>query len=128
MLTISLLSSLFTKGTHDIQNVVIHSFNSEVRVTGDFIDGSMATGLLIVGYSLTDDSDVYYIYKDYEQNIVASLTGLTGSQYGVSVFVVEENRLPFSRVATTPSLVDNSAQQGLYGVCVVLHTLQHIHM
>ena len=108
------------KGTHDIQNVMVSSFNSEVRVTGDFIDGSTATGLLILIYSLTDDSDTYYIYKNYEQNVVASVTGLTGSHYGVSVFVVEKNGLPFSRVAAIPSLVENSAQQGLYVVPIVL--------
>ena len=98
---------------------MVSSFNSEVRVTGDFINGSTATGLLIMVYSLTDDSDVNYIYNSYEQSIVASMTGLTGSQYGVSVFVVEENGLPFSRVAAIPNLIENSAQQGLYGVSVI---------
>ena len=34
-----------------------------------------------------------------------SVPGLAGGEYGISVFVVEENGLPFERVATSPKLV-----------------------
>ena len=67
-------------------------------MTGDFIDGSTATGLLIIIYSLTNDSDVHYIAGGHN-------SGLADSEYSISVFVVEENGLPFERVATSPKLV-----------------------
>ena len=78
----------------------------EVRVTGDFINGSTATGLLIIIYSLTNDSDVHYITGgSTSQQPSVSVPGLAGGEYGISVFVVEENGLPFKRVATSPKLV-----------------------
>ena len=67
-------------------------------MTGDFIDGSTATGLLIIIYSLTNDTNVHYITG-------GSISGLAGGVYKTSVFVVEENGLPFERVATSPKLV-----------------------
>ena len=78
-------------------------------MTGDFIDGSTATGLLIIIYSLTNDSDVHYITRgsmsQQPRNVHVSVPGLAGGEYGISVFVVEENGLPFERVATSPKLV-----------------------
>ena len=83
----------------------------EVRVTGDFIDGSTATGLLIIIYSLTSYSGVHYISEDtgsmlqQPRNVHISVPDLAGGEYSISVFVVEENGLPFERVATSPKLV-----------------------
>ena len=76
-------------------------------MTGDFIDGSTATGLLIIIYSLTNDSNVHYITggSTSQQPRNVSVPGLAGGEYGISVFVVEENGLPFERVATSPKLV-----------------------
>ena len=96
-------------GTHDIQNISVTSPQpGEVRVTSDFIDGSTATGLLIIIYSLTNDSDVHYIVGGHN-------SGLAGGEYSISVFVVEENGLPFERVATSPKLVavDRREHEGL---------------
>ena len=67
-------------------------------MTGDFIDGSTATGLLIIIYSLTNDFSVHYIDG-------GSNSRLAGGKYKTSVFVVEENGLAFERVATLPKLV-----------------------
>ena len=97
-------------GTHDIQNISVTSPQpGEVRVTGDFIEGSTATGLLIIIYSLTNDSDVQYITGgstlQQPRNVHVSVPGLASGEYGISVFVVEENGLPFERVATSPKLV-----------------------
>ena len=97
-------------GTHDIQNISVTSPQpGEVRVTGDFIDGSTATGLLIIIYSLTNDSDVHYITggstSQQPRNVHVSVPGLADGEYSISVFVVEENGLPFERVATSPKLV-----------------------
>ena len=109
-------------GTHDIQNVTVTSSPvGQIRVTGDFVDGSTATGALLVIYSLDNDSDVYYniIDKEAEGNIRMDimLTDLTGSQHGVSVFALE-NGLPFPRVVTSPknATVGNNNNRGLFGV------------
>ena len=85
-------------------------------MTGDFIDGSTATGLLIIIYSLTNDSNVHYISEDTDQmNMGLSVRGLTGAQYVVSTFVVDKG-LPFPRVVTSPKHVtvqDSHEQEGL---------------
>ena len=95
-------------GTHDIQNISVTSPQpGEVRVTGDFIDGSTATGLLIIIYSLTNDSDVHYITGGsiLQKSVDINVTALLGGNYSISVFVVEENELPFERVAASPKLI-----------------------
>ena len=99
----------------------------EVRVTGNFLNGSTATGLLIIIYSLTNDSDVHYnaggSTSQQPRNVHVSVPGLAGGEYSISVFVVEGNGLPFERVATSPKLV--AMERGkivliddLYGQCV----------
>ena len=57
---------------------------------GGFVDGSTATEMLLIIYSLTNESDVYYIAKQAEGNIISiDVTGLTRTQYGVSMFALE---------------------------------------
>ena len=99
-------------GTHDIQNVSVNSSHpGEIRVTGDIIDGSPVTGVLVIVYS---HSDVYYIASslaDQEQDLYITVTGLTDTHYKVSTFTME-NGLPFPRVVALPSSVDmNSANE-----------------
>ena len=107
------VDTLYT-GTHDIQNISVSSpIPGRVRVTGDFIQGSTATGVLVIIYSQSNDSDTHYVNSEYHgQNTEITVDGLTsGSQYGVSIFVLE-NGLPFSRVATLPqTLYTNITQQ-----------------
>ena len=80
-------------GTHDIQNISVSSLQpGEVRVTGDFIDGSTATGLLLILYSLTNDNDTCYIVERLKQSIDINMTGLTGTQYGISVFALDNGQ------------------------------------
>ena len=82
---------------------------SEVRVTGNFIDGLTVTEVLLIIYSLTNDYDVHYITggstSQQPRNVHVIVPGLAGGEFGISVFVVEENGLPFERVATSPKLV-----------------------
>ena len=90
-----------------------------VRVTGDFIQGSTATGLLVIVYSQSDDSDIQYVNSEYQgQNMDITVAGLTSGQYGVSVFVLE-NGVPFLRVATLPRIVytDVQTQQSMHMQC-----------
>ena len=95
-------------GTHEIQNVVVvvnPSRPGAIHLMGDFVDGSGATGVLWMVYSLSDDSDIQYIYiaKQPEQSSISmNVIGLTGIEYGVSSFALE-NGLPFPRVVTLPT-------------------------
>ena len=85
-------------------------------MTGDFIKGSTATGVLIIVYSQSNDSDIHYKSSECEgQSTEANVVGLTGSRYDVSVFVLED-RLPFSRASTSPYLVhiNTLTHQGMY--------------
>ena len=100
-------------GTHDAQNVLITTTGSpgQVRVTADLIFGSTAIGLLIIIYSLTDDLDTHYHFAQVDHSRVdLNVMGLSGDQYQVLIYVVEENRLPFRRPAITPKSVSNSGK------------------
>ena len=94
-------------GTHDIQNISVSSPQlGEIRVTSDFIDGSTATGVLLILYSPTNDSDIHYVLENYEQSrsIDINVTALTSTQYGVSTFVLDNDQV-FPRVVALPEHV-----------------------
>ena len=64
------LSSIL--GTHDLRNVAVNSsLPGQIRVRGDFLDGSTATGVLLIIYSLTTDLYVHYIAKQKEAERVS---------------------------------------------------------
>ena len=69
---------------------------------------------------------MYYIAKQAEGSIGIDMTstGLTGTQYGVSVFALE-NGLPFPRVVTLPKnvTVANNNDQGLFIIRIIKLTL-----
>lgn len=74
---------------------------------GDFINGSTARTVLAVVYT-NSGSDVYYMFSSMfseEEKIMATISGIPPGMYNVSVFVVEDNGLPFNRSATTPQNV-----------------------
>ena len=80
-------------------------------MTGSFTGDSTATGVLVI---VIGDSKVIYhnASRDGTDKIKETLiTGLAGGVYSISVFVVEENGLPFERVATSPKLV--AVERGL---------------
>ena len=103
-------------GTHDIQNISVSSpLPGQVRVTGDFIEGSTATGVLGIIVNV-DHFEIRYhnVIMVPKVNVTVTvlgmhvegvISGLAGGQYRISLFVVEENGLPFNRVATRPSRV-----------------------
>ena len=103
-----------TVGTHDIQNIVVTvnpSCPGAIQLKGDFVDGSGATGVLWMVYSLSNDSDIQYIYtakQPGQSSISTNVTGLTGTEYGVSVFALE-NGVPFPRMVTLPTNVTVTA-------------------
>ena len=59
-------------GTLAIQNVsVTFPLPGQIRVTGHFVDGFTATGVILIIYSLNNNSNVHYIDKDKEQRSVS---------------------------------------------------------
>ena len=108
------------KGTHDIQNVVASSqLPGQISVTGEFISGATATGVLVIVYSLNSSSsqDIHYIAKQAKfDKISLNVTGLTGAEYGVSMFALD-NGLPFPRVVASPRnniIAVSNSHQGLW--------------
>ena len=88
-----------------------------IRVTGDFINGSSSTSVLVIVYSLTTDNHngVYYTISSLfteGETLVTNIGGLASGPYNVSVFVLEENGLPFNRSASTPRSVLVKEHQG----------------
>ena len=78
-------------------------------MTGDFIEGSTAIGILIIIYSLAKNSDAHYSFSSrvvqQRAKDVDVIVKLPGCYYGISIFAVDENGLPFPRAATTPKFV-----------------------
>ena len=94
---------IFVLGTHDIQNVTVSSYGpGEIRVTGDFISGSSAIGILSIVYSPNSDSNIHYWFTSHSDIMTMTMSGLPGGHYKASVFVVDDSGLPFNRSATIP--------------------------
>ena len=108
-------------GTHDIQNISVSSPQpGEVRVTGDFINGSTAIGLLAV---IVTESVIFYHFVERESNVVAfvsTIQNVVGGKHSISFFVVEENGLPFKRTASMPKVV--TVENGKNNAIVITNT------
>ena len=83
---------------------------------GDFTDQTTVTGVLLIVYSLNNDSNVYYfaIDKGSEQDFDVHVS-VTKTEYRVSVFTME-NGLPFPRVVTLPQVI-SVVTNGTQGLC-----------
>ena len=97
-------------GTHDLQGISISSPSAGVMsVIGRFVDHSPSTGILVI---VSGDSDTRYHMSSRcgSGSHEVTVSGLAGGEYTVSVFVVEENGLPFERAAIIPEhlSVENS--------------------
>ena len=96
-------------------------------MTGLIIDEAVTkTGVIVVVYSLTDDHDVHYFSQTISQIIDVNVTALSGTEYGVSVFTLE-NGIPFPRVAAFPTVlyvVGNKFQ----GLCLYHYYICHINL
>ena len=79
-------------------------------MTGDFIDGSTATGLLTIVISTSEI--FYHLIESDQLDIEGSIQGVVGGEHSISFFVVEESGLPFERAASTPKIV--SVEDGKY--------------
>ena len=72
-------------------------------MTGEFINGSTAVGILAMVYSLNNESDIHYYYVSRlssQHQVSATFGGLSNGPKSVSLFVIESNGLPFNRIAT----------------------------
>jgi hypothetical protein len=78
-------------------------------VTGDIIPGSPSIGILVIVYSLGNDSNIHYSMVEYtkiqQPRMYPVMSGLSMGDYEVVFFVVEEDLRPFPRAAATPRTV-----------------------
>ena len=109
-------------GTYDVQNLSVVRISDGILISGHYIDNSEAEGFLAIVYNTRDPDQYppqYHLIPRHNesspkgQKIHYRLTELGAGEQSVSVFVVEKNRLPFSRVATRPKsiLIPNSSSK-----------------
>ena len=90
-------------------------------MTGDFIDGSTATGLLTIVIS-TSEISYNLIERGSDQlHIEGSIQGVVGGEHSISFFVVEESGLPFNRTASTPKVVSVENSKHCYIIIAKTH-------
>ena len=94
----------------------------EVRVTGDFIDGSTATGVLTVSVDFSTSKIFYHLIKrgNNKQQFDDTIQGVVGGEHSISFFVVEESGLLFNMTASMPKVV--TVEKGESNVTVVTST------
>lgn len=83
-------------------------------MTGDWIPGSTAWGVLVILYSAT--ALHYEVHERQHDKLDAKVKVLLGGEYNISLFVIENDRKPFERAASTPIKVSVAAHHG-YGKC-----------
>ena len=93
-------------------------------MTGDFVDGSSATGVLAIVSS--NMNTYYYLIRSDKLTLQESISGVVGGEYIVSVFLLEEDGMPFERVASKPRAVSVANSEFQVRKCSLLST--YIHM
>ena len=98
--------SLFSSGTHDVQSILVTSPTpGDIRVTGQFIQGSTAASVVIADIS-SSGIHFYLLARESDQlELDGTVSSLVTGQHIVSVFVVNGSGLPFSRTAALPQNV-----------------------
>lgn len=103
-------------GTHEVQQISITSNSSGLVVSGEFIDESTSLGLLVIVYmySLANNADIIMSYLTIlrtkkEHKVSATFRKIPHGLWRASVFIIEENGLPFPKIATKVKTVQNSA-------------------
>ena len=94
-------------GTHDVQNILVSSPHAgSITVTGNFIQGSAAIGVLIITINGTNGTQ-YHLYHRNGNNaqVEDTISGLAGGYHKVSALILEQSGYPFNRTATTPKSV-----------------------
>ena len=93
-------------GTHDVQNISVSPRIRSITVTGNFIQGSTAIGVLIITINSSNDTQ-YHLYHRNGNNaqVEDTISGMAGGDHRVSAFVLERSGHPSNRSATTPKSV-----------------------
>ena len=75
-------------------------------MSGVLVRGAAAVGILIIVYPLDHVNLNVYYFEALEtmitNTIATTITGLSAGLYGVSIFALEDNGLPFNRSASLP--------------------------
>ena len=98
-------------------------------MTGDFIDGSTATGLLVI---IVSYPDIFYHLIERESShlhVDSTIQGVIGGEHSISFFVVEDSGLPFNRTASIPKVVtvENGKNMAIVITCTKTLAGQPIH-
>ena len=88
-------------------------------MTGDFINGSTATGVLAMFVDFSTSEIFYHLIKrgNNKQQFDGTIQGVVGGEHSISFFVVEESGLPFSRTASMPKVV--TVESSKYNALIV---------
>ena len=103
-----------------MQNVTVKQgiHAGQLRLSWEFIDGSEAVGVLVIAYSMNNDSDISYNVitrqSNHTQEQTTTISGLKGRDYNISLFVQHANGrgLPFPRAVTEPSAMTILGEKG----------------
>ena len=91
-------------GTHNVQHITVTSKLGVVNISGDFVEGSTAIGILAIVYALTESDTLdYYLLVPRllgHQRASTVFECIQSGTYNVSLFSMEEGDLPFNRAAT----------------------------
>ena len=104
-------------GTHDIQNITVSSLRpDEISLTGDIIDGSNITDLLVLIYSVTSER---YLFHPYHfgpsiKKLDIIVSSIPEGKCFIWVFALYDNNKLFERPATgaMPVVVASSEDVG----------------
>ena len=88
-----------------------------MKVSCRFIEGSVAAGVLVIAYSTSDPTDIYYqvIPRNGQRSIETVLSCLQGETYNVLLFVISQDGLPLSFPATQrfPTSINRGTESNL---------------
>ena len=76
-----------------------------IRVTGHFIKGSTATGVMIAILNISEINFHLLIRDEHQLELNDIICSVEGGEHTISTFVVDENGLPVNRAATMPQSV-----------------------
>ena len=102
-------------GTHDVQHIsIVSPLPNILKITGEFIRGSTSIGVLAVMVPIDTKLDPVYrfITRQSTTSLGVEDIRVSGGDYSISVFVIEESGLPFARTASAPISV--TARGGKY--------------
>ena len=92
-------------------------------MTGDFINGSTATGVLAVFVDIYTFQIFYQLIKrgNNVYQFATNIRGVVGGEHSISFFVVEESGLPFNRTASRPKIVavENGKITAIFATCTL---------